>query len=285
MKSLIQSILFITLFSFSAQSQVCVSLNFWNLQSENGDGTCSYMVSLTVDSGNGASGTATFSIDGVTVFVQPNCVCNPSTINFPITVDCNSTVVIDVFYDAPGMGNDCTGSTGDIALPVEWARKLSAKKIGDKIQLDFATSSEINSSHFDILHSSDGKNYSVIGRIEAQGNSFQTAEYLYIDVFPSKGMNYYYLKQYDLDGHYSNSSTTSILYSSNKISINPNPASDQITIASPTETSVQVLSSVGELIFVQDLQKGNTTLSIAALEKGLYYLQFSNGNVEKLIVY
>ncbi|SOD11483.1 T9SS type A sorting domain-containing protein [Pedobacter xixiisoli] len=85
------------------------------------------------------------------------------------------------------------------ALPVNFI-SFTGKKSNNGITLSWATASEQNNSHFDILRSSDGISYKSIGTIKGNGNSSEKSQYTLTDTRPVAGMNYYILKQVDFDG-------------------------------------------------------------------------------------
>ncbi len=88
------------------------------------------------------------------------------------------------------------------ALPVELA-KFEGINVNRKNILSFTTVSEQNSSYFLIKHSTNGEfdENSVIGYVEAAGNSQETINYEFIDRNYPNTINYYQLTQVDIDGH------------------------------------------------------------------------------------
>jgi len=66
--------------------------------------------------------------------------------------------------------------------------------------LRWSTASEINSSHFELDRSSDGKNWHTLLKVPAAGNSQSQLSYVVKDNKFPKATNYYKLTQYDLDG-------------------------------------------------------------------------------------
>ncbi len=92
--------------------------------------------------------------------------------------------------------------TKSVVVPVTWL-SFNATLKNMVVQLDWKTSSETNSSHFDIERSINGFSYEKIGEVKAAGNSNTVSYYDFTDRLPVKGMNYYRLKQVDLDGKYS----------------------------------------------------------------------------------
>lgn len=98
--------------------------------------------------------------------------------------------------------------------------------------LYWATASEVDNSHFEILRSLDGKNFNKITTVPARGGSDQTTEYKYTDKDFINSANYYILRQVDKDGNYTNSEVIFIKYEgfegSQKVDlvVYPNPVTD-----------------------------------------------------------
>ncbi len=85
-----------------------------------------------------------------------------------------------------------------IPLPVELVHFAGEEK-ACKINLEWATASEVDSDFFELERSRDGKNFSAIGRREAAGYSKQYKVYEFQDGLP-EAENYYRLRQVDWDG-------------------------------------------------------------------------------------
>ncbi|MES2776916.1 MAG: right-handed parallel beta-helix repeat-containing protein [Bacteroidota bacterium] len=81
---------------------------------------------------------------------------------------------------------------------------LSFNAIAEKnnVLLEWKTATENNSSHFEIESSSDGRNFYLVGRINAAGTSILQRSYQFRDVnaLQSGALVYYRLKQVDKDG-------------------------------------------------------------------------------------
>jgi hypothetical protein len=69
------------------------------------------------------------------------------------------------------------------------------------VLLDWSTTSETNNSHFIIEKIENDFGIKEIGRVEGSGNSNTVKQYNFIDLHPSKGINYYRLIQYDINGN------------------------------------------------------------------------------------
>lgn len=84
-------------------------------------------------------------------------------------------------------------------LPVE-LMKFHGRSEGEVNVLEWATASEQNSSFFIVERSSDGGWFGPVAQIAAAGNSAALIEYRTIDPSPLHGMNYYRLRQVDVEG-------------------------------------------------------------------------------------
>ena len=100
--------------------------------------------------------------------------------------------------DADG-GYTENGSHTGITLPVELV-DFKAKKAEDKVELIWTTESEFNSDYYSILRSSNGSDFVTIGTKPAAGNSLSLLKYSYLDYSPVRGLNYYQLQEFDVDG-------------------------------------------------------------------------------------
>jgi hypothetical protein len=111
-----------------------------------------------------------------------------------------------VFATFDSNGGPATGYGDDdciiqpVLLPVELA-SFTGMDVNGKNTFFWKTVSERNSSHFELLNSIDGKNWLSVGSIPAAGYTESVMNYSF-DHAPRPVINYYRLKQYDLDGSY-----------------------------------------------------------------------------------
>ncbi len=94
-------------------------------------------------------------------------------------------------------------------LPIELI-SFTAKVIDNKVDLTWATSTEINNDYFSVEKSKDNNNFETIEKVDGAGNSFYTIVYKCIDSLPYNGVSYYRLKQTDYDGNESYSDVVSV---------------------------------------------------------------------------
>jgi hypothetical protein len=97
----------------------------------------------------------------------------------------------------------------NIIIPVTWL-SFNATLENKFVLLNWKTATEANSSHFEIERSINGYQFEKIGTVRAAGNSNTITSYDFTDRLPVKGMNYYRLKQVDLDGSFLYSETRKV---------------------------------------------------------------------------
>ncbi|MGN6400870.1 MAG: PQQ-dependent sugar dehydrogenase, partial [Flavisolibacter sp.] len=126
--------------------------------------------------------------------------------------------------------------------------------------LQWETANEVNTSHFIVERSIDGRNFSDIGRVEAAGYGSETRNYTYIDndaMLQAAEMLYYRLKMYDKDGSftYSKIVTVSIPPANYIVTVYPNPIHDilkiKLSLSAADNLQVQVTDMNGRIVYKQ----------------------------------
>ncbi|MBC8046636.1 MAG: hypothetical protein H7Y00_07560, partial [Fimbriimonadaceae bacterium] len=145
------------------------------------------------------------------------------------------------FTDVSGIGErdefyfDDFTVTAPNLLPIELI-DFTATQIDKAIELNWATVSETDNDYFVIEKSDDGFNswiIDAIGELNAIGNTTAITNYAFTDDAPKAGINYYRLKQVDINGNIDYSKIISVLYTNGAeedVLIYPNPASNFIFI-------------------------------------------------------
>lgn len=133
-------------------------------------------------------------------------------------------------------------------------------------QLNWVTQTEKNNAYFTIERSTDGANFQEIGRVEGAINSEKRINYSFKDVMPSRGVNYYRLKQTDVNDAY-------------KIH-------DMITcVYEPKETKVKVYSLTGVLLTSFETNDYKNTLENMDLIPGMYLLELNTSESPNFVKY
>ena len=164
-----------------------------------------------------------------------------------------------------------------IALPVELTT-FNAKAQGSSINLDWATASEKQSSHFDIERSADAQNWATIGSVKAAGTSVRAHTYTYTDNAPLSNVNYYRLKQVDLDGKFEYSQVATAAIGKGKLKgIFPNPVKDKLNVIAG-ELSENATATIFDLSgkVVQTTRLNGAQIDVSNLNQGLYLLRVSD---------
>ena len=190
-----------------------------------------------------------------------------------------------------GAGNPTSGLIGSrklmldvsygIDLPVK-LQSFSALVNNNNIQTTWSTSSELNTNHFIIQHSTNGSSFTDIGNVKAIGSGANG--YSFTDTHPNNGTNYYRLKSVDKDGASTFSKVVSaeIVDSRYEIVVVPNPVRSLATIKGNHIASVQVVDNIGRVVKTVSLKDAtNPTLAVGGLHAGVYHLRVetSDGKV------
>jgi Secretion system C-terminal sorting domain len=154
--------------------------------------------------------------------------------------------------------------------------------------LQWITFSELNNDYFSIEHSRDGNHFTEIAKIDGQGTSDKQNDYTFTDLSPYQGLNYYQLKQIDLDGIATVFPMKSVLVSSKGIVVYPTLFQNSINIEVSESPSQNWLWNIidlqgrkiqsGEIISSKLLYSINTE----KLLSGPYILQLKSGTFSSL---
>lgn len=182
----------------------------------------------------------------------------------------------DAIFESNGGANYQFSFTTDAPVPVELTQFSTSQKQA-AIALQWQTSSEINSSHFEVERSDDGALWTRIGQQESKGDFRSVQTYLFWDEAPLEGKNYYRLKMVDFGGREEYSSVRVHDFQSPlSFKLYPNPVKDQLFFqleeVSPEEVRVEIYSASGQAIFrsnaVEEL--GSFAVATASWAPGLY---------------
>ncbi len=164
---------------------------------------------------------------------------------------------------------------------------FTGNRRNEAIWLYWETSAEINNDYFIVERSNDAVHFSAIGMVDGHGTSSLTHHYSLKDEGPLKGVNYYRLKQVDVDGNYSYSeviaismpgaaSTVAIQYHQGEHSIRVLYSEEQKNVL------YRLFSNNGQLVYqmIQKTSSNNYTLKLPVLSSGMYVLQVLNDKIK-----
>jgi len=117
-------------------------------------------------------------------------------------------------------------------LPIKLSR-FTVSREDKNVKLEWVTSTEQNNTRFEIQRSSDGKTWKTIASVSGKGTTAASNAYKAYDDNPLSGINYYVIKQYDVDGHAYQSDVKILRMPDIKsiISVSPNPSRSGINFS------------------------------------------------------
>ncbi len=160
--------------------------------------------------------------------------------------------------------------------------------ISKQVKLSWSTANEVNTKSFAIERKTSA-GFATIGSI-ASNNTAGTNNYIFTDIAPASGVNYYRIKQIDKDGKSSDSKVVQVENKGSLIlSVYPNPTSQTSVSVNHNiggdNATLKVLSLQGLVAVTQLVAKGSnkTVLDISSLASGYYAVVFENGSEKSTV--
>ena len=173
-------------------------------------------------------------------------------------------------------GTNLTSANCLTLLPVNLISFTAAQQ-GNNVFTKWKVSEEINVSHYEIETGTDGRNFSTIGKVSAANNK----EYSFLHKgISNNGALYYRLKTVDLDGKITYSGIVKILVTANNsLRIAENPVMNTLNITGlKSNGQIRIMDLNGRTIIEKTVQTQTVSVDIAAAHRGLYLLQYFDGN-------
>lgn len=167
-------------------------------------------------------------------------------------------------------------SLSDCKMPVTLIN-FTATTAEDINRLEWTTTQESGSSHFEIQRSLDAKAWKAIGSTPSSGDSKQIVNYQFDDVTPFAILNYYRLKMVDLDGSFSYSRIVKVGTAPkiDDLIVYPNPVSQRLffsEILVGNVQKVQLVSSEGKTVRSLGIPISSDGIDVTNLPTGIYTL-------------
>lgn len=159
-----------------------------------------------------------------------------------------------------------------VPLPVKLLY-FNVKAEGSKAHLSWRTATEQNSDRFDIERSFDGLSFEKIGWVKAAGNSTSHIDYTYYDLNPKKGINYYRLKEVDIDNSTQLSEIKTAQFGNAvvfELYNNPTNGSDLKLTINILPSVLSVFDLSGRKVKEMNITASSNSLSVAGLAGGTY---------------
>jgi hypothetical protein len=173
------------------------------------------------------------------------------------------------------------------ALPVSFTGFTATRKNNTAL-LQWSTAFELNNKGFSIERSSDATNWKQINFVNGAVSGTGARTYTATDLSPAAGTNYYRIKQIDIDGHATYSTTQTLSFdkaNAATLVLFPNPAKDKVTLTigaiNGNNARYTIISADGKIAKSGTFGKAqaNTiqTLDVSNLQRGVYIVQLSDG--------
>jgi hypothetical protein len=174
-----------------------------------------------------------------------------------------------------------------VVLPVHII-SFAAKENNKTVDLLWKTENEDNLSHYKVLKSKDGRNFSAIGTVNATGAAGSLTSYQLNDPQPYTGKNFYQLESYDRDGKFKKSAIVEINMQADILyTVSPNPFTDRLNITFVNSlqkgTEIKLTDLQGRTVMTKQLNNlsGATSIPVPGVAAGVYLLKITNaGNTQ-----
>ncbi len=173
-------------------------------------------------------------------------------------------------------------------LPIELI-SFDAFAEKENVVLNWVTTREVNNDYYTIERSENSFSWEEIGNTPADLSESEVKEYFYLDQNPYTGINYYRLKQTDLDGKFTYSKIRFVKFNkeiSSQLSIFPNPNSGEFRIINEGSNIefLKMYDMLGNEILIQSELSGNNALIKADnVKKGIYLLRINQKSARIII--
>lgn len=170
--------------------------------------------------------------------------------------------------------NDC--NLDPVLLPSEVIEFSTQVDDNRSVHISWITASEKNTSLFELYHSTDGLNFTLLSTLQAAENSQTILTYSFEHSEPSSGRNYYLLKGIDLDGLEKSYGIQSAFIELSNYYFDPIMHEIQF----PEEGNYSIYSTDGKLLI--NAKHVNT---LPFEQKGLFLIvDESNGSVTRIFI-
>lgn len=175
-------------------------------------------------------------------------------------------------------------------LPVELIN-FKLNRTNNKILLNWQTATESNTLGFGIERKTNS-HWTNIGFLNGAGNSSSIRSYSFTDNTPANGINYYRLRQVDINGRITYSDIKAIRLEKEgiqKITIYPNPATDAVNLLTEEietkEAAYTIIDVKGNVVHQGKINKQSAAtpvkVNISNLAKGIYLIRYSDGGQQQ----
>jgi hypothetical protein len=183
--------------------------------------------------------------------------------------------------------------TSESTLPVTLT-KFNGKLQNGFVNLNWQTSQEINTSHFEVEYSNNGNNFTKVTELAASGNATTTKSYTAThEINKTASIHYYRLKMIDKDGKFTYSNIVALKANSKGVDVTvyPTIVKNTATLSITTEQNqtgeIVVSNMFGQIVHRKTiaLSAGTNTqqINVSNYAKGGYVVKVIVANESKVV--
>lgn len=208
-----------------------------------------------------------------------DCIANEDPSSLIFNMSPNSSYMVVVASNIQGAVR--LFSDGNTAsLPVDLL-EYEVVRSGQDVSVNWSTAQEINNDKFELYRSYDNYDFELISEIKSYEESSAVVDYHYMDEDVSAlGDVYYYLRQIDLNGSYTDYDIKSVKFEKSLVvSAYPNPANNRLYINSDgvEDADITLYNSMG--VRVMKLQSSlPLEIDVSTLRMGIYTMVVESEN-------
>jgi hypothetical protein len=168
-------------------------------------------------------------------------------------------------------------------IPVELV-SFQAKKANTSTVLSWNTASERDNAGFTIERSTDATTFTAIGNVKGNGTTSTAHNYTFTDATPSNGVNYYRLRQADLNGKETMSKVVAVVFGKSSLVLTNTLVHNTLdVIVSESEIGpLSIFNVSGQLVYSVKVQ-GAQRIDLSHLTAGVYIARTATGEAKRFV--
>lgn len=237
----------------------------WDIHKTNANGGSGLTFVFNWNSGE------TVALSTPTLYHYENAIWNRQTGTTSYTANSLTYTGYTGTFSPFAIGNNLT------PLPVKLLDFNAVAQADQKsVLVTWETAEEKDNARFDVQRSTDGNIWSVIGSVEASGNSASVNNYQFLDANPAL-VNFYRLKSVDANESFELSGVRKVDFNnlnSDIVKIYPNPSNGTLNISVNETATYSILDVNGKIVAEGDV---NGQIKLTDLPTGLYMVKVLAG--------
>lgn len=176
--------------------------------------------------------------------------------------------------------------TGLFMLPLSWM-SFTGRPTNNGVELSWITAQEQNTREFTVERSINGSTWNDLGRLAARPDAERSGQYQFVDAAPVNGLNYYRIRQADMDGknHYSKTIQVNVASRAKSWQIFPNPVTgNSFTVYAGNNGTASLFDPNGKLVMRRTVTSGSNVFACDQLSAGIYQLVCGSDILKVVIV-